>query len=89
MNYSYPVDSSWTKEEIIDVIQFFSLIERAYEKGIDRNILLAGYRKFKQVVPSKSEEKKYFAEFERDSGYSGYQTIKKALESEGTILKMK
>ncbi|GGA83523.1 hypothetical protein GCM10008025_28320 [Ornithinibacillus halotolerans] len=57
MSYSYPFDISWSKQEIIDVVQFFSLIESAYEKGMDRDILLAGYRKFKQVVPSKSEEK--------------------------------
>jgi uncharacterized protein YktA (UPF0223 family) len=88
MNYSYPFDTSWTKEEVIDVVQFFSLVEKAYEKGMDRQILLAGYRKFKQVVPSKSEEKKYFAEFEKDSGYSCYQTIKNARETENGIVKM-
>ncbi|WP_096270027.1 UPF0223 family protein [Paucisalibacillus globulus] len=89
MNYSYPVDLSWSKDEIIDVIQFFSLVEQAYEKGIEREILLAGYRKFKQVVPSKSEEKKYFADFEKDSGYSSYQTMKKARDSESIIVKMR
>ncbi|WP_042145088.1 UPF0223 family protein [Paucisalibacillus sp. EB02] len=89
MNYSYPVDPSWSKEEIIDVIQFFTLVEKAYEKGIEREILLAGYRKFKQVVPSKSEEKKHFTEFEKDSGYSSYQTIKKARDTDSTVLKMK
>lgn len=89
MNYSYPVDLSWSKEEIIDVIQFFSLVEQAYEKGIEREILLAGYRKFKQVVPSKSEEKKYFADFEKDSGYSSYQTLKKARDSESSIVRMR
>ncbi|MFS0672301.1 UPF0223 family protein [Ornithinibacillus sp. 179-J 7C1 HS] len=89
MNYSYPIDTSWTKEEIIDVIQFFSLIEKAYEKGMDRDILLAGYRKFKRVVPAKSEEKKYFQEFEKDSGYSPYQTMKKAKEIESGLIKMK
>jgi uncharacterized protein YktA (UPF0223 family) len=89
LNYSYPVDLSWSKDEIIDVIQFFSLVEQAYEKGIEREILLAGYRKFKQVVPSKSEEKKYFADFEKDSGYSSYQTMKKARDSESIIVKMR
>ncbi|WP_010097934.1 UPF0223 family protein [Ornithinibacillus scapharcae] len=89
MNYSYPFDVSWSKEEIVNVVQFFTLVEKAYEQGIDRDILLAGYRKFKQVVPSKSEEKKYFAEFERDSGYSGYHTVKKAKESQSSVIKMK
>ncbi|WP_047982143.1 UPF0223 family protein [Ornithinibacillus contaminans] len=89
MNYHYPFDTSWSKQEIIDVVQFFSLIEKAYEKGIDRDILLAGYRKFKHIVPSKSEEKKYFAEFEKDSGYSSFHVLKQAKESDKSIVKMK
>ncbi|MBC5635827.1 UPF0223 family protein [Ornithinibacillus sp. BX22] len=89
MNYTYPFDTSWSKEEIIDVVQFFSLIERAYEKGIDRDILLAGYRKFKHIVPAKSEEKRYFQEFEKDSGYSCYQVVKMARDSESGLIKMR
>lgn len=88
MNYSYPLDPSWSKQEIIDVVQFFSLVEQAYEKGIARQVLLAAYGKFKQVVPSKSEEKKYFNEFEKDSGYSSYHTVKKARESDAEIIRM-
>ncbi|MEN2766587.1 UPF0223 family protein [Ornithinibacillus xuwenensis] len=88
MNYQYPFDASWTKQEIIDVIQFFSLVEKAYEKGIDREILLAGYRKFKRIVPSKSEEKRFFADFEKDSGYSSYQVMKHARENENKTIKM-
>lgn len=33
------------------------------------------YRRFKEIVPSKSEEKRLCNEFEEISGYSSYRTI--------------
>lgn len=89
MEYQYPIDYHWTTEEIIDVIKFFEQIEAAYEKGIKREIVMAAYRRFKEIVPSKAEEKKICAEFEESSGYSTYHVIKKAKESEAdAIIKM-
>jgi uncharacterized protein YktA (UPF0223 family) len=88
MSYTYPFDSSWSKDEIVQVVQFFTLVEKAYETGIERDVLLDGYRKFKQVVPSKSEEKRFFAEFEKESGYSGYQVMKKAKEAVSPKIKL-
>lgn len=78
MEYSYPFSIDWSQDEIVTVIQFFQRIEQAYEKGVDRDDLLENYRKFKKVVPAKSEEKQFGKEFEDSSGYSLYQTIKKA-----------
>jgi uncharacterized protein YktA (UPF0223 family) len=90
MEYQYPLDHTWSTEEIIDVIHFFEQIEQAYEKGIERERLMAAYRRFKEVVPSKSEEKQLFAQFEEESGYSSYRTVKKAREaSEGDKVRMK
>jgi uncharacterized protein YktA (UPF0223 family) len=89
LNYSYPIDETWTKEEIIEVIQFFQMVERAYESGVEKEKLLQAYSAFKQIVPSKSEEKKVCATFEKESGYSCYRTIKKARESaEKKLIKM-
>ncbi|MGG0720304.1 UPF0223 family protein [Robertmurraya massiliosenegalensis] len=89
MEYQYPIDYHWSTEEIVDVIKFFENIEAAYEKGIDRDVLMASYRRFKEIVPSKAEEKKVCGEFEEISGYSSYRTIKKAKESEsGQFIKM-
>lgn len=88
MNYSYPFDISWTKQEIIDVINFFTLIERAYEKTVNQDEVLLAYRLFKQVVPAKSEEKKLCLQFERESGYSAYHVVKRAKESTNKQLKM-
>ena len=81
MDYQYPIDYEWSTEEIVSVISFFLVIEKAYEKGIERDQLMNLYKEFKQIVPSKSEEKKVCNEFEEVSGYSAYQAIKKAKNS--------
>lgn len=81
MNYEYPFDSDWTTEEIIDVISFYNCIEKAYEDGIDKDELMQGYRLFKNVVDSKSMEKQIDKQFKEVSGYSIYETMKKAKES--------
>lgn len=89
MDYQYPIDYHWRTEEIVDVIHFFEKIEAAYEKGIDREELMEAYRRFKEIVPSKSEEKQVCGEFEETSGYSSYRVIKKAKETEpGTKIRM-
>ncbi|OIU72369.1 UPF0223 family protein [Rossellomorea aquimaris] len=81
MEYQYPFSIDWTTEEVIDVISFFEAVEKAYEKGIKKEDLMARYRKFKEIVPSKSEEKKICSEFEESSGYSTYHVVKKMKES--------
>lgn len=81
MEYQYPIDYHWSTEEIVDVVNFFEKIEAAYEKGVDRDVLMEAYRRFKEIVPSKAEEKKVCMEFEEISGYSSYRAIKKAKES--------
>jgi uncharacterized protein YktA (UPF0223 family) len=82
MEYQYPFSMDWTTEEVIDVIAFFEMIENAYEKKIKKEDLMARYRRFKEIVPSKSEEKKICGEFEQSSGYSSYQVVQKMKESE-------
>ncbi|MFD1415450.1 UPF0223 family protein [Oceanobacillus jeddahense] len=89
MNYAYPMDETWSTQEIIDVVNFFSLIEQAYEKNVRRSDLISLYRRFKEIVPSKSEEKQLFEEFKRSSGYSSYHVVKKARASEDTFISMK
>jgi uncharacterized protein YktA (UPF0223 family) len=81
MEYQYPIDYHWTTDEIVDVIKFYEAVERAYEKGIDRDELMEIYRRFKEIVPSKAEEKTICGEFEDMSNYSSYRTIKKAREA--------
>lgn len=88
MNYHYPLDESWSKQEIIDVINFYTRIEQAYEQQVKRGEVLEAYRKFKVVVPSKGEEKSYFATFEKASGYKCYSVVKKARDNNQNLIKM-
>lgn len=90
MDYQYPIDYHWSTNEIVDVIKFFEAIEKAYEKGIDRDEVMKAYRRFKEIVPSKAEEKTICGEFEELSGYSSYRTIQKAkAASSGEKINMK
>lgn len=87
--YSYPLSPDWTKQEVIDVIHFFQCVEEAYEKGIIREKLLAAYRRFKEIVPSKGEEKQLCGHFDNATGFSCYHTINQAKESaDGQKIKM-
>lgn len=81
MEYQYPIDYTWSTEEIVDVIQFFEAIEKAYESKISKETLMKAYRRFKEIVPGKADEKKYTDEFQGMSGYSAYLVIKKAKET--------
>jgi uncharacterized protein YktA (UPF0223 family) len=81
VEYQYPIDYTWSTDEIVDVIHFYECIEKAYEKGIDRDLLLQAYRRFKEVVPGKAEEKTLFNEFEEVSGYVPYQAVKEIKQS--------
>ncbi|WP_174733776.1 UPF0223 family protein [Mesobacillus harenae] len=82
MEYQYPIDYSWSTDEVVDVIKFFEYVEKAYEKGVDRDEFLAVYRRFKEIIPGKADEKNICGEFEDISGYSSYRTVKAAKEAE-------
>jgi uncharacterized protein YktA (UPF0223 family) len=89
MDYQYPMAMDWSTEEIIDAIAFYDCVEKAYEKGVERSVLMAIYRRFKEIVPSKAEEKTLCAEFDRVSGYSCYRAVQKARSlSDGEMVKM-
>ncbi|KKB39202.1 UPF0223 family protein [Bacillus thermotolerans] len=90
MEYSYPFSTHWSTQEVIDVVKFFETIEKAYETGVDRDELMNAYRRFKEIVPSKSEEKQVCNEFEEVSGYSSYRAVQKMkAASSGDRIKMK
>lgn len=78
MDYQYPILFDWSTNETIEVIQFYTSVERAYEKGIEREELMTAYKQFKKIVPSIAEEKKLCAELEEISGYSAYRVMQKA-----------
>lgn len=87
-NYEYPIDLDWSREEMIDVVELWRQVELAYEKGTDRADFLEQYRLFKQVIPSKGEEKRWSKQFEDSSGYSLYRVVKAARESSQQKVKL-
>ncbi|MBU9711271.1 UPF0223 family protein [Evansella tamaricis] len=88
-NVTIPISLEWTKEEVVDVVNFYEAIQQAYKKGVERDFLLALYRRFKEIVPSKGEEKQSFKEYQSQTDQSPYHVIKKARESdEVKIIKM-
>lgn len=86
MDYHYPLRGDWSTDEIIIVTAFYATIERAYEGGVNRSNVLEAYREFKNVVPSKAEEKTLFREFEEASGYKSYPIVRDAREANEDIL---
>ncbi|HEL2383559.1 TPA: UPF0223 family protein [Streptococcus suis] len=87
-NYSYPLDFSWSTEEISSVLSFLNQVEAAYEKGADVSAILTSYKEFKMVVKSKGQERQIDREFEEVSGYSTYQVIKAAKEKGKGVIRL-
>lgn len=77
-NYTLPIDSNWTIDDIVTVSAFVDKVLQVYENGVLKVTLLAHYDKFRQVIPSKSEQKQFDRNFEQQTGFSIYRTIKLA-----------
>ncbi|MFB4164709.1 UPF0223 family protein [Alteribacillus sp. JSM 102045] len=84
-----PISMDWSKEEVIDAVNFYQTIERAHHKAVPREDVLALYNRFKQIAPSKSEEKQLFRQFDERAGVSCWKTVQKAKAAEaGEKIKM-
>ena len=88
MEVQYPISIDWSKEEVIKVVNFFELIEKAYDQGVHKGELISSYHAFKDVVPSKSEEKQIFKQFDKETGFSTYHVVKEAKQTERDRVKM-
>ncbi len=86
-SYQYPLDLTWTGEEMAVVISFFNQVEDFYESKVSREAFLIAYRQFKEVVPSKMAEKQLDREFEKASGYSSYRALQEVTKSERQFVK--
>ena len=75
-NYTLPIDSNWTIDDIVTVSAFVDKVLQVYENGVLKVTLLAQYDKFRQVIPSKSEQKQFDRNFEQQTGFSIYRTMK-------------
>jgi uncharacterized protein YktA (UPF0223 family) len=80
--YDYPLDFTWTTEEIIDVMSLYTAIEKAYENGISKDEFMECYRKYTAIVNSIAQQKQIDKEFQKVSGYSIYQVFKKSQEND-------
>ncbi|MGM0139537.1 hypothetical protein IGI65_001993 [Enterococcus sp. DIV0755b] len=87
--YQYPLDLSWSTEEMVTVMKMWEALEAANEKGIQATTFLKSYENFKKVVPSIGEERRLGKEFENLSGYSLYHTLKLAKQNPTGRLKVK
>ena len=83
-----PISLDWSTEEVVDVIHFFQGVEAAHQKGIDRVDLMNRYRRFKEIVPSKSEEKQVCKEFDEEAGVSCYRAVQKAKAAESDRVRL-
>ena len=88
-DYQYPLDTDWTTDEMVRVVDLWSALEQAYEAGIDPKLFLDRYQGFKSVVTTISEEKRLGNQFEKMTGYSLYRTVKQARSQEKGKLLMK
>lgn len=79
-SYSYPLDPSWSTDEITAVLSFLNQVEKSYESKVDAKNLLESYDIFKNIVKSKAQEKQIDREFEQSSGYSTYRAVQLAKE---------
>lgn len=88
-NYEYPLDYTWSHEEMSTVIAMFNVVEKAYEDGVSKKDVLQAYQNFKKIVKSMAHEKQIGRDFERVSGYVLYRVVKLASENDGKqVLKM-
>ncbi|WP_282919606.1 UPF0223 family protein [Ignavigranum ruoffiae] len=87
--YQYPIDPDWTTGEIIKVVSFLNVVEKAYESQISCQEFDKHYQAFKEVVDSIAGEKQIDRQFNEVSGYSIYQLVKKRRSlDQATVLKM-
>ncbi|GEP19588.1 UPF0223 family protein [Pediococcus argentinicus] len=86
-NFSYPIEEFWSVDELTQVIDFYSKIEKAYDGGVSVKILSASYDNFKKVVPNKSEQKRLFREFEKNSGLASFPIVKQLRDPKTKVIR--
>lgn len=82
-NYEYPIDYTWSQDEMVAVISFLNVVEKAYEGGVSKEVALKAYHQFKKVVPGIGQEKQLSREFEKVSGYVVYDVMKLVRSEDG------
>lgn len=66
------------------IMSLYNAVRKSYEEGISKTDFLNAYRKFKNVVGTKSEEKQIDKEFQDVSGYSIIKFLKQVKKMIGS-----
>ena len=74
--YAFPLDPSWSTEEIVKVVNFLDTVDNVYLKGVPLSKVYDDYQAYQAVVDSIGAQKRLDREFQRASGYSIYQVVK-------------
>ena len=84
--YNYPIDYTlYSIDEVTDIINFLTIVEDCYLRGVSLEDYKAAYKNFKKIVRAKSEENTLFKEFKEVSGFDGYLTTKMMKEEQPRI----
>lgn len=77
MEQNYKIDYELFKvEEVIKIIEFFTLIEKTKTKKIPKDLLVSKYREYQSIINNKSLEKQYDKMLFEKSKVSIYHTMK-------------
>ncbi len=87
--YQYPLPDGLKTSEIVDVINFYNQIEKAYEnsRGVSSTELVDSFNKFRKIIPTKMEQKQLEDQFKKQSGYDSFEIIKQAINSDKKMIK--
>lgn len=76
MNDDYKIDYEiFSIEEVIKIINFFTLIEKSKSRNIDKVYLTDAYKEYRSILNNKSLEKQYDKMLSQKSGVSIYKTM--------------
>ncbi|MCF7927191.1 MAG: UPF0223 family protein [Candidatus Izimaplasma sp.] len=79
---SYPIDYDlFDNDEIIQIVEFYQLVEEANMKKVNPQVLSKKHKQYQTIINSKSIERQMEREFEKHFGISVYKTIKKYKKS--------
>jgi uncharacterized protein YktA (UPF0223 family) len=75
-NANYPLFEEWTIAEIIQVTEFYQLVEQLYQGKVARQLFLDKYHSYLKIVPMKAAQKQLDRQFQAETGCSIYRAVK-------------
>lgn len=75
-NYSLNMNYGFSTEEMIKVFELVNLVIDANEKQVQKEKLINAYRNYQKILPAKADQRSFEKDFEMQTGYSIYRTVK-------------